>query len=129
MSTCSNADARGAGPSAAMRTEPGLQAAVKPSSRSQATADRAAVGSGPNSAAYVCGETVCPDAINLSRRAGARTLKPELSDTATAAPGGPRSTAFRMPAARVGGGGAGREVPGTPPAEVSGFRRPQAAHP
>src|SRR5260370_2717199 len=126
MRAGSNGDAGAAGPWAGRGTEPGLRAAVKPGSRSKAPADRAAVGSGPNSEAYVCGETVCPDAINLARRAGSRTFKPELSDTVTASPAGPRGTPFRMAAARVVGGGAGREIPGPCAAQPPGFAGPQA---
>src|SRR5260370_22842496 len=111
MRAGSNGDAGAAGPWAGRGTEPGLRAAVKPGSRSKAPADRAAVGSGPNSEAYVCGETVCPDAINLARRAGSRTFKPKLSDTVPASPAGPRGTAFRMAAARLVGGRARREIP------------------
>src|ERR1700726_1076197 len=126
MSTCNRADARGAGPSAAIRPEPVLHVAANPTCCSQATAARMPEGSGPNSAAYASGETVCPDAISLDRFAGSRTFSPKLSETVTASPAGPRWIAVRMAAARVGGGGAGCEIPGACADGLAEFEGPQA---
>src|ERR1700686_4888373 len=104
MSTCSTDAASGAGPSAAINPDPVCHEVVKPTLRSQATAAWTAAWSGPNAAAYVAGETIWPDAINFARRSGSLALSAKLSETVVPSPAGPRWTALRMAAARVGAG-------------------------
>src|ERR1700682_5027210 len=104
MSTWSSAAASGAGPSAAIRLDPGRHDAWNPERARSATAAWTWAGSTPNSVAYASGVTVRPEAMIAASRSGFRILSAKVSETVVAAPDGPSGVALRMAVARLGGG-------------------------
>src|SRR5215472_11497358 len=103
MSTPSRRATAGAGPSAAIRLEPGRHEARRPDRESNVTALVTSAASGPNSTSYSADETVRPDAIRDASSPGLRGRNPKLRSTLVSAPAGPSLVASRIAPASVVG--------------------------